>query len=117
MEESVVRGRLRNGWSLSAAYGLEEPPKRKAHNKIELIIDGNPFSSIEAACQYYGIGRHRYFRHVNKPDWTLEQIFKLSPRSHKIGNSKPVGVNNLYFSSMAAACNTLVYTKEQSQHD
>lgn len=104
LNESVVRGRLRNGWSLYSAYGLHNPPEKKVHNQKELIVDGNTFSSIESACAYYGIGRHRYFKHISKPDWTIEQIFKISSRSHKIGNSKPITVLNMHFASLSAAC-------------
>jgi hypothetical protein len=116
LNEGTVRSRLRNGWPLKSAYGLEPAPDRKAHNAIALEVGGQPFASIEAACIYFGVGRHRYFRHIGKTDWTLEQIFKLSPREQRIGNSQPFNVLNLHFASRAAAARYFgLYTGAISQ--
>jgi hypothetical protein len=104
LNEDKVRSRLDSGLNKNQAFDFEELPKRKAHNRKKIIVDGEVFNSIGEACNFFDVSKDRYYRYINRKDWSLEQIFKVQPSPRRTSyNSKSFSVYNLSFSSYKSA--------------
>ncbi len=71
LSAGCVYSRLKKGWSLTEAFGLDDrsPP----HNAPkELVIRGRTHASIQEACRFHGVS-YALFKHRRKRGWGVER--------------------------------------------
>lgn len=77
----TISKRLKRGWTLEQALGLDPPPKNKFETiEIKVLIDGKEvtYSSQTEAAKAHGIS----FKKVSarrKLNWTLEEALEIVP--------------------------------------
>jgi group I intron endonuclease len=80
MKESLVWYRITKGkWTPEQAVGLENEPKNKyktPKNAVKLVIRFKEFSSVQDACDHFGISVSKYY-YQRKKGKTPEEIFKV----------------------------------------
>ena len=79
LNEEMVCGRLRNGWSIEEAFELL-PRKRKHAIPREIIVRGKTFETIADACKYYNLKESKVRDRINQLGWSIEEAFELVPR-------------------------------------
>lgn len=122
---STLDSRLRRGWPLHKAVGLDGPTKRElAFSNQPVSIAGKEFSTLASAALWYGIPKRRVVDRIEKGGWSLEEAFGLVPRNglqpwelnaepaKYLATSRTVSVCGQNFGSLTAACRHFGISKE-----
>lgn len=78
----VIQRLKKHSWLIEQALGLEPPPKRKAHNRLFIEIDGRVFDSRSECAEYYGVDQRLVFTRL-KRDWPLKEALGVVKRTPK----------------------------------
>jgi len=76
MSESAVIARLKRGWTLEQAYGVD---KRIPKQNRPIVVDGKEFDSVKSAAQFFGIRSGTAMGRI-KLGWTPEEAFGVKRR-------------------------------------
>ena len=97
----LARRRLRDGYSIEQALGLEpsDPPLPSAHS---IDIDGQYFETIKEAAEYYDQPPNRVRNRLHQ-GWSVEDALK----KERTTSSMPVTVSGKKFGSIRAAAREL----------
>jgi hypothetical protein len=102
----TLRSRLRRGWTLEQAVGLDERPKL-VRNIVEVMVGGQTFPNLSAAARHFGVAWAvaRYRLEVGA---TPEQAFGLAPfEAQRLKTGKRITVGGERFASLSEACRRL----------
>src|SRR5260370_29065966 len=73
-----VHLRLRSGWTIDQAFGLQEVAYKGKPKQIS--IGGRKFDSLADACRFFGVDKYVLNARVNRYGWTVEQALGVDPR-------------------------------------
>jgi hypothetical protein len=79
---SLVRNRIRQGWTLEEALGLTPRPRAPSTKGRKITVNGIEFQSLRAATEHYGLPRWSVHNRLSA-GWTVEQVFGLSDPPRK----------------------------------
>lgn len=87
--DTVIQRINKHNWTVEQSLGLNEPPRRKAHNALFIEVGGKTFSSRSECCEYYEVDQRLVYTRL-KRNWTLEEALGIIPRrpSHYSPNHK-----------------------------
>ena len=71
--------RLKSGWSLSQAVGLEPPPRGENPASKSVSTKDGDFPSMKAAAIYYGVDVVNVRARL-KLGWSIEEALEICPR-------------------------------------
>jgi hypothetical protein len=103
----TIRSRLRHGWTVEQAVGIEARPKL-VRNIVGVKVNGEDFPNMSAAARRFGVPWHRA-RYRLQIGATAEQAFGLEhfePRHTVTG--RPITVAGETFPSLEAACRKIL---------
>jgi len=81
--DNVYQRLNRHEWTIEQALELAPPPKRTAHNKIEIEVDGRVFNSKTECTDFYGLDLRLVDQRIKREGWTLEEALGIVPRENK----------------------------------
>ncbi|MDE3241704.1 MAG: GIY-YIG nuclease family protein [Nitrospirota bacterium] len=82
-KRATIAARLKFGWTLKQAFGLEPPPQRLVKGR-EITVEGKTFESIGQAARYYGLNPKIVDARL-RSGWSIEEALDIvrRPRSLK----------------------------------
>lgn len=81
--DNVYQRLNKHEWAIEQALELAPPPKRTAHNKIEIKVDGRVFNSKTECADFYGLTLKLVDQRMKRQGWTLEEALEIVPRENK----------------------------------
>ncbi|MGE6791005.1 GIY-YIG nuclease family protein [Pseudomonas guineae] len=78
LSNKVVHSRMKAGYTINQAFGLEEV-HYKSKPKV-IMVDGRQFKSLADACRFYSIDKYVLNARVNRYGWSIEQALEVTPR-------------------------------------
>lgn len=106
LEDSAVRSRLKTGWSIAQAFGLEAPPIKGRNSGNTIVVDGKTFSSLSEAARFYDLKPHTIAKRI-KSGLNVGQAFGIEAAPLKDYSGSPVVVQGAEYKSISAASRQL----------
>lgn len=102
LDESVVRSRLKLGWTKEQAFELKPAPKRGRNVGTPIIISGKRYKSKGEAARHFGIKESVFTSRLLR-GWTLEQAAGLNlPPKAPVKAGKVIAIGDSEYPSEAA---------------
>lgn len=78
VDYKIVHSRLKRGYSIEQAFGLESIDYASKPKKLNL--EGREFVSLVDACNYYGVDEYVLNARINRYGWSIEEALGIKPR-------------------------------------
>ena len=99
--ETTAARRMRTGWSVTQAFGLEPKPKRKAHNATSLASASGVYASIRAASAATGVEEGTIRRRLSV-GWSVDQALEVDVAPKRETAGKKLSCEEVGYKSVAA---------------
>ncbi|MDA7785485.1 GIY-YIG nuclease family protein [Pseudomonadales bacterium] len=99
--EGTAARRMRTGWSVRQAFGLDPKPKRKAHNAITLASANGIYRSIRAASAATGVEEKTIQIRLSR-GWTVDQALEIDSLPKRETTRTKVSCEGVHYKSVSA---------------
>ncbi len=106
LNETVVRSRLKHGWSLEEAFNLSPRTESRIHRGKLLDVAGVTYESIASAARAHGIEASILSGRI-RAGWTPEQAANLVPTAPRQKPGIRITIAGQQYLSVADACRSL----------
>ncbi len=93
---ALVYSRLRNGWSIEQALGVDDPPpeKKRKGKSVKLSVNKQKleFPSVTEAAKYFNLKSQLVLQRINTYQWSIEQALELDEPPTNAGIPKETKV-------------------------
>jgi hypothetical protein len=102
VDGGIAAARLKRGWSVEQALGVEPPPMRKKVGE-RIVVRGVEYRSLADAGRAYGLDHQIIWSRLKK-GWSIDEAFGLTARARKPTRTRKLKVAGMEFSSVSDAC-------------